>query len=66
MLARDGGASTSMPTASFDYEGIEGKASDASRPSFKEWVRAYIDARVDGIAITDHNSHMGIDQPAGR
>lgn len=55
-----------MPTASFDYEGIEGKASDASRPSFKEWVRAYIDARVDGIAITDHNSHMGIDQPAGR
>jgi len=28
-------------------------------------VRAYIDAGVDGIAITDHNSHIGIDQARG-
>jgi hypothetical protein len=52
---------THSPT-SFDYGGVEGRASDKPRPSFKEWVRAYIDAGVDGIAITDHNSHLGIDQ----
>lgn len=28
-------------------------------------MRAYIDAGVDGIAITDHNSHIGIDQARG-
>ncbi|EHB55120.1 PHP domain protein [Mycolicibacterium rhodesiae JS60] len=28
-------------------------------------MRAYIDAGVDGIAITDHNSHAGIDQARG-
>jgi hypothetical protein len=48
--------------ASFDYGGIEGKVSDAPKPSFKQWVQAYIDAGVDGIVITDHNSHLGIDQ----
>ncbi|WP_234802642.1 TrlF family AAA-like ATPase [Mycobacteroides salmoniphilum] len=48
--------------ASFDYGGVEGRASDTPRPSFKDWVRAYIDAGVDGIAVTDHNSHLGIDQ----
>nr|WP_312033608.1 MULTISPECIES: AAA family ATPase [unclassified Rhodococcus (in: high G+C Gram-positive bacteria)] len=47
--------------ASFDYGGIDGKANDGPRPSFKEWIRSYIDAGVDGIVIADHNSHAGID-----
>lgn len=47
--------------ASFDYGGIEGNPSGANKPSFKEWVQAYIEAGVDGLVITDHNSHVGID-----
>lgn len=46
--------------ASFDYGGIEGKASEIAKPSFKAWIKAYIDAGMDGIVITDHNSHDGI------
>jgi hypothetical protein len=51
--------------ASFDYGGLEGRANTQPKPSFKEWVRAYIAAGVDGIVITDHNSHEGI-EPARR
>lgn len=47
--------------ASFDYGGIDGKANNEPKPSFKGWIMSYIDAGVDGIVITDHNSHAGID-----
>jgi len=47
--------------ASFDYGGLDGKLYEGEKPSYKEWIQAYIDARVDGIVITDHNSHDGID-----
>ncbi len=47
--------------ASFDYGGLEGEATTDPRPSFETWVRAYIDAGVDGIVVADHNSHEGID-----
>lgn len=47
--------------ASFDYGGLEGKANSAPRPTFGEWIQAYIDAGVDGIVVTDHNSHEGIE-----
>lgn len=48
--------------ASFDYGGLEGEQNPEPKPSFKEWVRAYIDAGVDGVVIADHNSHHGIDE----
>ncbi|MDX3004077.1 AAA family ATPase [Kribbella solani] len=47
--------------ASFDYGGLEGKANEELKPSFKEWIKAYIEAGVDGIVVTDHNSHTGVD-----
>ena len=47
--------------ASFDYGGLEGSTNDAPKPSFKEWIEAYIAAGVDGIVITDHNSHEGVE-----
>ena len=47
--------------ASFDYGGLDGKLYEGEKPSYKEWIQAYIDAGVDGIVITDHNSHDGID-----
>lgn len=47
--------------ASFDYGGLEGRASSGPKPTFKEWIQAYIAAGIDGIVITDHNSHAGID-----
>ncbi|MGW6279604.1 TrlF family AAA-like ATPase [Kribbella sp. NPDC055071] len=47
--------------ASFDYGGLEGTANDQPKPTFKEWIQAYIDAGVDGIVVADHNSHAGID-----
>jgi hypothetical protein len=47
--------------ASFDYGGLDGKLYEGEKPSYKEWIQAYIDARVDGIVITDHNSHDGIE-----
>ncbi|MEU4396836.1 TrlF family AAA-like ATPase [Kribbella sp. NPDC023855] len=46
---------------SFDYGGIEGHANEAPKPSFKEWLRSYIDAGLDGLVVTDHNSHAGIE-----
>jgi hypothetical protein len=51
--------------ASFDYGGLEGRANDEPKPSFDEWIRAYITAGVDGVVVTDHNSHEGI-EPARR
>jgi len=47
--------------ASFDYGGLDGRLYEGEKPSYKEWIQAYIDAGVDGIVITDHNSHDGIE-----
>ena len=47
--------------ASFDYGGLEGATNSKPKPSFKEWIQAYIAAGVDGIVVTDHNSHEGIE-----
>lgn len=46
--------------ASFDYGSLEGRNNSGPKPSFKEWIQAYIAAGVDGIVVTDHNSHEGI------
>ncbi|MEI4271545.1 AAA family ATPase [Klenkia sp. LSe6-5] len=46
--------------ASFDFGGLEGGTTVTAKPSFKTWIQAYIDAGVDGIVVTDHNSHEGI------
>ena len=46
--------------ASFDYGGLEGRANSGPKPTFKEWIQTYIAAGVDGIVVTDHNSHEGI------
>lgn len=46
--------------ASFDYGGLEGTKNDEPKPSFEEWIGTYIAAGVDGIVVTDHNSHEGI------
>lgn len=51
--------------ASFDYGGLEGTTTDQPKPSFRSWILAYIAAGVDGIVVTDHNSHEGI-EPARR
>lgn len=47
--------------ASFDYGGLEGTTNDEPKPSYEEWIRTYIAAGVDGIVVTDHNSHEGIE-----
>lgn len=46
---------------SFDFGGLDGHENDAPKPTHKEWIRAYMDAGVDGIVIADHNSHEGIE-----
>ncbi|MDN5765162.1 MAG: AAA family ATPase [Humibacillus sp.] len=51
--------------ASFDYGGLEDRTNDDPKPSFKEWLQAYIVAGLDGIVVTDHNSHEGV-EPARR
>lgn len=48
--------------ASFDYGGLPDVQSGAPRPTYKEWIQAYIDAGVDGIVVADHNTHEGIEQ----
>lgn len=48
--------------ASKDYGCAEGHDSDADKPGFREWIQAYIDAGIDGVVITDHNTHEGIDR----
>jgi hypothetical protein len=48
--------------ASKDYGCTEGHDSDEDKPTFREWVKAYIDAGIDGVVITDHNTHDGIEQ----
>lgn len=47
--------------SSFDYGGLPDVRSGAPKPTFKEWIQAYIDAGVDGIVVADHNTHEGID-----
>ncbi len=48
--------------ASKDYGSNEGQDSDGDKPSFRAWLQAYIDAGIDGVVITDHNTHEGIEQ----
>lgn len=48
--------------ASFDYGGLPDTASKGLKPTYREWIQAYLDAGVDGIVVTDHNTHEGIDQ----
>lgn len=48
--------------ASKDYGSNEGQDSDGDKPSFRVWVQAYIEAGIDGVVITDHNTHEGIEQ----
>jgi len=48
--------------SSFDFGGLEGSRSEKARPSFEEWLRAYIEAGLDGVVIADHNSHTGIEK----
>lgn len=51
--------------ASRDYGGAEGHDTEGDKPSFREWVKAYVEAGVDGAVISDHNTHEGI-EPARR
>lgn len=46
--------------ASKDY-GSEGRDTETGKPSFDMWLQAYIDAGIDGLVVTDHNTHAGID-----
>lgn len=46
--------------ASFDFNGLEGHAS-ASKPTTDEWMLAYMRSPLDGLVVTDHNTHDGID-----
>jgi hypothetical protein len=48
--------------ASKDYGCTEGHDSDGDKPTFREWIKAYVDAGIDGVVITDHNTHDGIEQ----
>lgn len=48
--------------ASFDFGGLEEQPSTEPHPSFADWLRAYIEAGLDGVVVADHNSHVGIDQ----
>lgn len=47
--------------ASFDF-GVEHGQVAEIRPSFEEWVLAYMRAGVDAIVIADHNTHEGIEE----
>ncbi len=47
--------------ASFDYGGLEGSQTIEPKPSYEDWLLAYMMAEIDCIIITDHNSHAGID-----
>lgn len=48
--------------ASFDYGAEKEGGSNANKPTFVEWLQTYMDAGIDAIVITDHNSAEGIDQ----
>lgn len=48
--------------ASKDYGGREGQDSDSGKPSFRVWLQGYIDAGIDGLVITDHNTYEGVEQ----
>ncbi len=46
--------------ASKDYGADEGKdEDDAPKPTFQAWVQAYLNAGIDGLVITDHNTSEG-------
>lgn len=47
--------------ASFDYNGLPDVRSGEPKPTFKEWIQAYIDAGIDGIVVADHNTNEGIE-----
>ena len=47
--------------ASRDYNSGEGKDIDGDKPSFREWLSAYVKAGIDGVVVTDHNTHAGIE-----
>jgi hypothetical protein len=47
--------------ASFDFGAEEGKTSK-TRTSFRDWLLAYMRSDIDAIVITDHNTHLGIDE----
>ncbi|WP_404388820.1 TrlF family AAA-like ATPase [Humibacillus xanthopallidus] len=48
--------------ASRDFGSSEGQDADGEKPSFRAWLQAYLDAGIDGVVITDHNTHEGIEQ----
>jgi hypothetical protein len=48
--------------ASRDYGCGEGNDSDGDKPTFQEWLSAYVQAGIDGIVVTDHNTHEGIER----
>ena len=46
---------------SFDFGGLEGSdAQEARGVSLEDWLLQYMRAEVDGVAVTDHNSHEAI------
>lgn len=47
--------------ASFDFGGLEGATSTTDKPSYEDWLLAYMRAGLDGLVVTDHNSHEGIE-----
>ncbi|ADX74573.1 PHP domain-containing protein [Pseudarthrobacter phenanthrenivorans Sphe3] len=47
--------------ASFDFGAEEGKRA-AAPTSYRDWLLAYMKNGVDGVVITDHNTHEGIDK----
>ena len=49
--------------ASFDFESEEGKHNQSkAKSSYEDWLRAYMEAGIDGVVITDHNTFEGIDE----
>jgi len=46
--------------ASFDYGAEKEGGSSSTKPSFEEWLQTYMDAGVDALVITDHNSAEGV------
>lgn len=47
--------------SSFDFGAEHGQVAE-TKPTFEDWLLAYMQAGVDAIVVTDHNCHEGIDQ----
>lgn len=47
--------------ASFDYGSAKEDEAGPGNVSFEAWLQTYMDAEVDVVVITDHNSSEGID-----